>query len=74
MRKLEVRIDCNYIDIEQQKLRPYCERLEREIRARDCNDCGWYYLNPDRALGLGTVTREDVLRILKAKDGKKYKT
>ena len=62
------KFDCVYI--ERQRLRPYCYKLDKEIRPKDCHDCGWYRMNAtsiDRSdiLQFGELTVEDVRRIMR---------
>ena len=64
---MNYRLDCGYIITDGQRLRPYCSKLTREIRPRDCSGCGWFYLPPesleDKELGLGAMVEEDVKRM-----------
>ena len=56
-------LDCQYI--EPQRLRPFCHKLTREIRPKDCSGCGWYSLrvSDEQELGLGAMVEEDVKRM-----------
>lgn len=52
--------DCEKYDTTHQRLRPHCDQLQREIRPRDCRDCGWY--SPIE-LGVGAVMPGDLERL-----------
>lgn len=58
--------DCLHYSDDNQRLRPYCEVVEREIRPKDCRDCGWYILRREERehRNIGTVTEEDIKRVL----------
>ena len=60
------KLDCQYS--ESQRLRPYCHKLQREIRPRDCSTCGWYSLPQQQEKSdiqqFGELTIEDVRRIM----------
>lgn len=59
---VEYRLDCKYI--EQQRLRPYCHKLQKEIRPKNCFGCGWYSLaEPKEELGVGSMFPEDLKRL-----------
>lgn len=58
--------DCAYYTDDNQRIRPYCSKLESEVRPKDCACCGWYQLREEERehRNIGTVTQEDIKRLL----------
>lgn len=61
---MKYKLDCQYM--EQQRIRPYCNKLQKEIRPKNCDECGWYSLGQnirEKELGLGATVEEDIKRL-----------
>lgn len=66
-----LRKDCVYYEpMLPANWRGYCNKLQKVIKARDCRDCGWYYLKRDAGT-MGEVGRKDLTKLLE-EDKKKW--
>lgn len=65
---MNYKIDCVFYIGTNTRLRPYCHKLNKEIRVRDCDDCGYFrrFTQPRSdivELGLGSIMSDDIKRL-----------